>query len=164
MIKGMDELLKRLGGIQKAMEDADAIVARHAFMAEREAKRNLTKNRSVFTGTLRNSITTRKLGWAMWIVGTSVKYARPVEYGTRPHRPPLRPLVEYVRLKNRMGTVHSMSPRKKQRLFAMARGLQRKIERDGTEPHPFMRPAYEMVRFQLRDALVDKLAGALKGR
>lgn len=49
--------------------------------AERYAKENLTRNRSVKTGVLRNSITHQQRNEDTEAVGTNVKYAPYVEFG-----------------------------------------------------------------------------------
>ena len=49
--------------------------------AERYTKENLTKNRSVDSGTLRNSITHDKQDEDTEVIGTGVKYAPYVELG-----------------------------------------------------------------------------------
>ena len=73
--------------------------------AETHAKTNLTRNRSVITGNLRNSITHEQADDHTEAIGTNVYYAPYVELGTRRSRakPYLRPAVEnhraeYIRI------------------------------------------------------------------
>jgi HK97 gp10 family phage protein len=73
--------------------------------AENHAKTNLTRNRSVITGNLRNSITHEQADEKTEAIGTNVYYAPYVELGTRRSRakPYLRPAVEnhraeYIRI------------------------------------------------------------------
>ena len=79
-------------GILHALEEV-------GLLAERFAKENLTKNRSVDTGRLRNSITHAiDAGDMSVVIGTNVEYAQYVELGTRkPKRDPkpyLKPAAE----------------------------------------------------------------------
>lgn len=63
---------------------------------ERYAKENLTRNRSVITGNLRNSITHQQINENTEAVGTNVEYAPYVELGTRHSRakPYLAPAIQ----------------------------------------------------------------------
>lgn len=60
-----------------------------------------------------------------------------IEYGTRPHRPPLGPLVLWA--KRRLGLDD-------QEAYRVARAVQKKIELDGTAPRFFMRKAMRRIR------------------
>ena len=68
-------------------------------------------------------------------VGSSLPYALPVELGTKPHYPPLEPLIDWVELK--LGLTGPEAE-------TAALGIQRKIGRVGT-------PGYGMARFALLD-------------
>jgi hypothetical protein len=59
------------------------------------------------------------------LVGTPVQYAAPVELGTRPHFPPVEPLVDWVRVK--LGIVEEREAR------GVAFLVARKISRKGTK-------------------------------
>lgn len=108
--------------------------------AGREVEREAKERAVVDTGRLRSSITTRVETWRA-IVGTNVRYAPFVEFGTRPHFPPPAALQPWAR---RHG-------------LRLAWALARAIARRGTKPHPFMRPAFEALRGRLRD-LLERLA------
>lgn len=88
----------------------------------------------VNTGTLRSSIghEIRGNGAEMQgIVGTAQKYAPFVELDTKPHWPPFRPISFWV--KRKLGVSG-------QALYAVTRGVQRKIARRGTKgAHMFER-------------------------
>ncbi len=58
-------------------------------------------------------------------IGTNVKYAPFVEFGTRPHTPPIEPIQEWA---DRKG--------------ADAGAVWMSIRKHGTKPHPFLRPAF----------------------
>lgn len=59
-------------------------VKKSTFNVEKYAKENLTRNGSVDTGLLRNSVNS-KLALTTGTVSTNTKYARYVEEGTKPH-------------------------------------------------------------------------------
>ena len=58
-------------------------------------------------------------------VGTNVKYAPFVEFGTHPHTPPIEPIREWA---DRKGVD--------------AGAVWASIRKHGTKPHPFLRPAF----------------------
>jgi len=60
------------------------------------------------------------------VVGTSLSYAIPVELGTKPHMPPVQPLVEWARQK--LGVSGKEAER-------AGWGIARKIARQGTKGH-----------------------------
>ncbi len=64
--------------------------------AERHAVEQITRNRSVITGNLRDSITHQRLDENTELIGTNVFYAPYVELGTSRSRakPYLRPAIE----------------------------------------------------------------------
>ncbi len=80
----------------------------------------------------------------------SVGYAQAVEFGTKPHWPPLAPLVYWVKRKRLAGT-YSIKTRRRlgsaqrqaEENLAVARMIQIKIARHGTKAQPFFRPAVE---------------------
>lgn len=85
--------------LQAALKRPDLISApvqrflqRSSFSIEAQAK----LNSPVDTGRLRSSINTRISG-NLAKVGTNLKYAPHVEYGTRPHFPPLAALQPWAR-------------------------------------------------------------------
>ena len=82
------------------------------------------------------------------IVGTSIAYAIPVELGTRPHFPPVQPIVDWARVK--LG----LDPEEAERVgFAIAR----KIARRGTQGAFMFSRAFERNRPQVEQMF---LAGA----
>lgn len=89
-------------------------------------------------GTLRRSYTSSVSTFVDAVFGTMsspVSYAMPIEMGTRPHFPPLAPLINWVEAK--LGLVGEEAE-------GAARGIQRKIGRFGT-------PGYGMARYALID-------------
>lgn len=89
-------------------------------------------------GTLRRSYISRVSTFIDAVFGemsSPVTYAMPIEMGTRPHFPPLEPLINWVEAK--LGLVGDEAE-------GAARGIQRKIGRFGT-------PGYGMARYALID-------------
>lgn len=77
-IKYTSNMAEVLSGLKQSIDRALEVCG---GTAERHAKENLTKNRSVQTGVLRNSITHQKADDYTMAVGTEVKYAPYVELG-----------------------------------------------------------------------------------
>ena len=142
-VKGLDQTLKRWGKLPVEAQNA----SRELLNSWGSEITRLAKYKSpVDTGRLRSSI-----GYEVSISATSayatagptVKYAPPVEYGSRPHWPPSGALQPWAR---RHG-------------FPMgARGdwlLRSIIAKRGTKPHPFLAPASEEVERTILPRLVD---------
>lgn len=107
---------------------------------ESEAKRNLTDDGAVDTGRLRSSITHKVTSAGTVIVGTPVKYAPYIEFGTSPHFPPPSAIKDWVR--------RVISPDESV-LDDIAFVIARSISRTGTPARPFLRPAIDKVRNSL---------------
>jgi hypothetical protein len=96
----------------------------------------VTEMRNVNTGDLRKSITYRT--WVVFgrrvllRVGTNLKYAIYVHEGTKPHYPPLAPILRWVRQKN------PRIRRNRKELKRRARAVVMKIGRYGTPANPFL--------------------------
>lgn len=166
-ILSMAERVVEIIGLEKLLNDLDEFgklderiwfpvhdaMSEAVQQIEATAKDNLLANGSVAFGHLRASIASDVQVSETAIegrVGTNLIYARPVEFGTKPHWPPLQPLVEWVRIKRLAG---SYSVKTRQRLgskalqqqqnIAVARAVQVKIARRGTKARPFFFPAIE---------------------
>lgn len=101
-----------------------------------------------------------KLAFLKYTVGYNAPYAQAVEFGSKPHWPPPVAIYEWCRRKVAMGGGR-MDPTEDnvKRLFDLAFGrekakneterafigIYRKIGTVGTAPHPFFRPAVELV-------------------
>ena len=82
----IDKFVVDLGKLpSKAEENVKKVVKNSAFNIEKEAKSNLTSNKSVKTGHLRRGITSDIKGLEATIHTSNIKYAAGVEFGTRPH-------------------------------------------------------------------------------
>jgi hypothetical protein len=75
-------------------------------------------------------------------VGTSLPYAQPVEFGSKPHWPPLLPLLDWVT--GKLGKSGDEA-------LAMARGVQIKIARKGTQGAHMFRDAMAATESQVRE-------------
>ena len=106
----------------KATNNVRDAVRTSTLNVESNAKKNLTNNKSVDTGLLRNSINS-KISTFEGVVSTNTKYARIVEEGSRPH---------------------IIRPKKKKALYwAGASHPVRQVNHPGTKPKPYMIPAFE---------------------
>ncbi len=123
-----------LSGLQSKVAGAEAVfvrtldrfVGRAAGETGREMKLQAPK---AFT-TLTNSVTTQRDGAANYSVYPKVNYAAAVNNGSKPHKPPLMPLMLWLK------TVKRVSD--KRELYRRARGLQRYIAAHGTRANPFV--------------------------
>jgi HK97 gp10 family phage protein len=135
-VHGMQKLLKDLKVIEKnVIKAVDAGIWETAQDIRDDAVRNITNNKSVFTGELRRSIDVKKQGDKVLVGALSEKVpiSRFVEYGTKPHFPPFgedSPLYAWVKAK--------IGGNVKQMTFMIAR----KISKVGTTGKPFLGPAY----------------------
>lgn len=96
-------------------------------------------------GTLRDSIHHLVKDWDEVHVGSSrVSYAAAVEFGSVPHAPPFEPIARWAKRKG---------------LPKAAWPIWQKIREEGTQPHPFMRPAihrnHEKIAQLLKQAMRD---------
>ena len=138
-----------------------------ALMIERDAKLMITDNGQVDTGRLRASITSRVVDsgdeFPKAEIGTNVKYAHDVEFGSGPHHVPIAELEEWV---HRKGLIDTSGIAKGRIGKKYARGLestlayeiQQKIEKYGTAPHPFLVPAF----MANRDKIITRIRNSVK--
>jgi hypothetical protein len=80
-------------------------------------------------------------------VGPGVRYGAAVEFGSRPHMPPVSALIDWVRLKAARG-----SPNPERIAWAIAKTIARR----GTRPHPYMAPGLQAARSK-----INSLAGGM---
>lgn len=112
-----------------------AMLSSLAYLGREMAERTPTN-----MGTLRRSYDRRVSTFVDAVFGeitSPLTYALPVELGTKPHFPPIEPLVDWVEAK--LGLYGDEAE-------SAARGIQRKIGRFGS-------PGYGMARFALLDGL-----------
>ena len=140
MIKiNADELNKFSVEIPKLYEKNEALVRQtvknSAFNIQKNAKSNLTKNKSVDTGHLRRGISTDIKGLGATIHTSNIKYAPGVEYGTRAH---------IVRAKN-----------KKALYWKGAKHPVKKVNHPGSKAKPYLIPAFEKEKDQFLEKLKE---------
>jgi len=161
-IEGVDELLndlQRAGKLnERTWKPLHQAMQESVNQIEAQAKQNVTGNNSIASGELRKGITNEVQYQPHALVGivsahaegsNNYNYAPAVEYGTRPHWPPIAPLVEWAKLKHLAG-VYSVKTRRRlgsksrkaTENYSLAYAVQRKIARHGTKPRPFMEPAF----------------------
>lgn len=124
-------------------------LARSLFDIERDAKGNVPRDRATLQRSIHSSITGTG-GSLTGLVGPSVAYGAPVEFGRKAGTsPPLEPLIGWVQRRG-LGQTFSVRTQRRQtgaaargRTVAIARAIQRKIFRRGIAPHPFLVPAFE---------------------
>lgn len=112
-IEKLNDLIKEK--ISGALEAGGALI-------EADAKHNCR----VDQGHLRASIHFKLEKWNILRVGSSLSYAAPVELGSMPHTPPFEPIEEWA---------------KRHGIEEHAWAIWQKIRTEGTQPHPYLRPA-----------------------
>lgn len=130
-----------------AMDEADALV-------EREVKELTPTTHGLLRGSISSEVSVGQDN-VIGVVGTSMNYALPVEIGTRPHFPPIEPLIDWVRAK--LGI-----PEREARGVAFL--VARKISRVGTEgAHMFGRgfDAVEAAVIAIFEAARDRIVARL---
>ena len=143
MIKiNADELNKFSVEIPKLYEKNEAFVRQtvknSAFNIQKNAKSNLTKNKSVDTGHLRRGISTDIKGLGATIHTSNIKYAPGVEYGTKAH---------IIRAKN-----------KKALYWKGAKHPVKQVNHPGSKAKPYLIPAFE----KEKDQFLEKLKEVIK--
>ena len=143
MIKiNADELNKFSVGVIKLSdeveEDVKKVVKNSAFNIEKNAKSNLTKNKSVATGELRRRTSTNIKGLEATIHTSNLKYAPHVEYGTK---------------------AHIIRPKNKRFLYwEGAKYPVKKVNHPGNKAKPFLIPAFEKEKDQFLEKLKEVIS------
>ena len=119
-------------------EDVKKVVKNSAFNIERNAKSNLTKNKSVATGELRRRTSTDIKGLEATIHTSNIKYAPHVEYGTR---------------------AHIIRPKNKRFLYwEGAKYPVKKVNHPGSKAKPFLIPAFDKEKDQFLEKLKEVIS------
>ena len=119
-------------------EDVKKVVKNSAFNIEKNAKSNLTKNKSVATGELRRRTSTDIKGLEATVHTSNLKYAPHVEYGTKAH---------IIRPKN-----------KKVLYWKGAKHPVKQVNHPGSKAKPYLIPAFN----QEKDQFLEKLKEVIK--
>ena len=128
-IKGIDELRQGLDRAPKVIEtELKDGLRKSTELIKQKARRKAGSPPIVFKGELARSIQARVTGFR-GIVGAEAKHAPFVEFGTKPHFPPIAPLERWAQLK--LGKPGAG--------FAIAK----KISERGTKAQPYFEPAIE---------------------
>jgi HK97 gp10 family phage protein len=158
--KGLAEVLGVLPKVRdKAAED---FIERSALFLLRKAKHYAPVDTGRLRSDLHHSVHLKGIDSSAE-VGTEVKYAPAVEFGTKPHFPPPKALEGWVRRKGisariagkkkKAGTTSSEDTRA---AFIIARAISKK----GTKPHPFMQPAKTDLEENMDQMLVESFLRA----
>ena len=123
-IRGLEQVVGNMDYGVLVEEPLRRFLLRSALTVESHAK----ENAPVDTGRLRASIASR-VEQTQATISPSVFYAPYVEFGTRPHWPPMAALQPWAQR-------HGFPPGSPG-AFLIARA----ISRHGTKPHPYMQPA-----------------------
>ena len=119
-------------------ENVKKVVKNSAFNIEKNAKSNLTKNKSVTTGHLRRGISTDVKGLEATIHTSNIKYAPGVEYGTKAH---------IIRAKS-----------KKALYWKGVKHPVKQVNHPGSKAKPYLIPAFN----QEKDQFLEKLKEVIK--
>ncbi len=183
-IEGLKKIIGLIGRVSNLDDRIYAPIwnamAQSGELLEDQIKQNLTDNDSVATGDLRASVSSSEVQVtedAIFVevgAGRGLPYARAVEYGTKPHTPPLsitepgQPLYEWVRIKQLAGiyslrTGRRLGSKAKQidENRQIARAILAKIRKFGTKPHPYFEPAIEQTGeriMKLFEEAINKIA------
>ena len=123
---------------EKSRDNIQKAVKKSAFNIESQAKKNLASNKSVVTGHLSRSITTKMGDLEATIHTSNVKYAVIVEKGSKAH---------VIRPKN-----------KKALYWKGAKRPVKLVNHPGSKAKPFLIPAFESEK----DKFIENLKEAIK--
>ena len=143
----VDNLIKKINAYEKGLDrKVEQATAEAAIEVQKEAK--LAAPTGV-SGDLRSRISVSrhyKPAIISYIVGVHLAYAAAVEFGSGPHKPPIKPLKLWA--KRKLGDENA------------AYAVRNKIAKEGTRPQPFLRPAYRKVVPEYKRALKRILRSA----
>jgi len=111
--------------------------------AAQEAKTTLFQNKNYVTSQLRQSVSVDSIIQGYQIIGSfgaNTKYAKDVEEGGN-HNFSYEQAKAWATRKVQLG--HISLP--KNRINTFAYFVSKKVQADGTKPHPYLRPAYEQM-------------------
>lgn len=141
-VKGLIELQKKTIQMVTDLHGAPIIDAMKSSTLE--VLRDAVKNAPVDTGRLRASILPDiqvDQNEVRGVVGSDVEYAPAVEFGSRPHMPPIEPLAQWVRRHNIGEEGYE---------YGIAMLIAWKIKAHGTKAQPYLVPAFEKNETNIR--------------
>jgi hypothetical protein len=146
-----------LAALQRGFAEAPAVARRELLAAAKEAtlllQADVQGHYPAHTGLTRGSITADAFSLPMGVlglVGSANPVAAFIELGTRPHTPPIEPLLKWVQ-----DILGKSGPEG----FITARSIQRKIRARGTEARPKFADAAAR-----NAATIDRIFDAAAGR
>ncbi len=160
----MTALVIRIDGdaLAAAFEKAPAALASRlraaliqgGLLLEREVKERTPVGAS---GLARNSIAARDPvvdnDGFFGIVGSALDYVLPVELGSKPHRPPVTPIAEWVRARLGVDDPEAAS--------RIAWAIAARIAREGTKPRHMFKDAFEANRDQVQGIFDNAMRGLI---
>lgn len=145
-VKGLIELQRKTEQMVADLHGVPILDAMRdsVLVIQRDAKINAPVN----TGRLRASITPgiSAMGDSIeGVVGTNVEYAPYVEFGTKPHFPPILAIAAWVHKKGFAGKFKGRSAAGEQSIAELYIAMQiaLKIAARGTKAHQYLQPAFE---------------------
>ena len=132
----LDRFVVDLGKLSSKTEDnVKKVLKNSAFNIEKQAKSNLTSNKSVITGHLRRGIATDIKGLEATIHTSNIKYAPGVEFGTKAH---------IIKAKT-----------KKALYWKGAKHPVKSVKHPGSKAKPYLIPAFEKEKDQFLEKLKE---------
>ena len=130
--KGFDDVIKALDKLeQEVLLELTRNMQKACMLVETDAKHNITANGTTNLGQLVNSIWWEVAMLSNGIIGgwvlVGAKYGGYIEFGTKPHMPPVEPLKQWAKRK-----LHDEG---------LGYAVALKIKREGTKPKPYLYPA-----------------------
>lgn len=119
-----------LGQVPGKLSNFSTVLDKFVQRAATEAGRTMKLEAPKALTTLTNSVVVEREASGSYLVRPTANYAAAVNAGARPHKPPLMPLVLWLKYTKRVSDQHELQRR--------ARGLQRAIARNGTRANPFL--------------------------
>jgi hypothetical protein len=145
-MRDMERSFKKLGEETKAK--IEVLVKQVSLEAANDAKENVNRNKSVNTGLLQNGIShvmmPSKSGWEVTgEINSKQNYSTSVEYGRAPGSFPFIGDGSKANGGIRYWVKRKFKLKDTGEVNRVAYLVARKIQREGINPKPFMRPAYE---------------------
>jgi len=146
--------------INKALERGPARLERALFESGLHVESIAKQLAPVNTGRYRSGITTKRVGPLTVFVG-GARVGEWLEFGTRPHWPPLKPILLYVRQKARS---RGGGRGREKDIRRHAYFLRKWIAKHGTKPHPHIEPALRLSEHVIADNIRQAQWDIMTGR
>lgn len=151
-VRGAAEILNAIP--QVGNYAAEDFIQRAVVFVHRAAKRYAPVDTGYLRGHINYLMSLRGIASSAE-VGTEVEYAPHVEFGTKPHFPPVQALEGWVR-RHKLGAAIAGRKTSNAKLDQRAAFLvARAISKHGTKAHPFMQPAVDDLEADMGKRLVE---------